>query len=147
MSLHKITISVANAIDWLSGKFNILLPKRLVICFVDRCSKSSPSFLFYKFPTCFILAWESVLRTYCMLLTQLTPDLLISAADPRMPFLRWGAHGTRTLWDLPHTSWGGAGCHLLGLLVRGRVCWLSGSGSASRFSEVFNWRRRCGWHS
>ena len=39
----------------------------------------------------------------CMLLTQLPPNLLISVADPHMPFLTWGAHSTRALPDLSHT--------------------------------------------
>ena len=34
------------------------------------------------------------LNVYRGLLTQLTPKLLISTADPRMPFLKWGAHST-----------------------------------------------------
>lgn len=116
-------------INWLSaegsGKSNILLPKISNNTFCWSWCQSSPCFLFCTLPACFALVREHW-SVYRGLLTQLTPKLLISTADPHMPFLKWGTHSTLApgaSLALPRVS----SCPWLGWLLRGRVCWWSGS--------------------
>ena len=77
------------------------------------------------------------LSVYRGLLTQLTPKLLISTADPHMPFLKWGAHSTLAsgaslaLSRVSSLPLAGMTHERKSLLMK----WLS---STSRFSKVFS---------
>jgi hypothetical protein len=129
-------------INWLSAerseKFNSFLTKRHSNFYY---SKNSSCFLSYKFLVYLVPVWEGILCMHGMLLIQLLPNLLTAIADPPVTFLKWGTHSSYTSQTSFTPLEDKQGVMYRELLMTGWVCWWAGSGSISRFSEVFKTRR------